>query len=83
MDSKERVKKCEEHPMFTKRKGETLKSYLERVDMEASARIMEAFRKNRKPGDRRKRYLHIVHKYSQWNKHNKSLSIHIKSEKYL
>lgn len=42
-------------PMFSKRKGESLKSYLERVDMEANARIMETFRKNRKPSERRKR----------------------------
>ena len=44
-----------EGPMFSKRKGESLKSYLERVDMEANTRIMEAFRKNRKPSERRKR----------------------------
>ena len=43
-------------PMFSKRKGESLRSYLERVDMEANAKIMETFRKNRKPSDRRKRY---------------------------
>ena len=44
-----------EEPMFSKRKGESLKSYLERVDVEANARIMETFRKNRKPSERRKR----------------------------
>ena len=44
-----------EEPMFSKRKGESLKSYLERVDVEANARIMETFRKNRKPSERRKK----------------------------
>ena len=46
--------KKEEEPMFLKREEESLRSYLERVDMEANARIMETFRKNRKPSDRRK-----------------------------
>ena len=44
-----------EGPMFTRRKGESLKSYMERMDMEANAKIMEVFRKNRKPSERRKR----------------------------
>ena len=43
-------------PVFTKRKGESLKSYLERLDMEANAQIMEAYRKSRKPSERRRRY---------------------------
>ena len=41
--------------MFTKRRGESLKSYFERIDVEANSRIMEAYRKNRKPSERRKR----------------------------
>ena len=41
--------------MFRRRKGEGLKKYLERVDMETNARIMEAFRKGRKMRERRKR----------------------------
>ena len=46
-----------EGPMFSKRNGESLKGYLERVDMESNARIMDTFRKNRKPSDRRKKYV--------------------------
>ena len=42
-------------PAFTKRKGESLRSYLERLDMEANAQIMEAYRKSRKPSERRRR----------------------------
>ena len=41
--------------MFKRRKGEGLKSYLERIDVEANARIMEAHRKNRKQSERRKK----------------------------
>ena len=41
--------------MFRRRKGEGLKKYLERVDMETNARIMEAFRKGRRMRERRKR----------------------------
>ena len=52
--------KSKEGPMFSKRKGESLKSYLERVDMEANAQIMEAFRKSRKPSERRRRYCMTV-----------------------
>lgn len=54
-DFKEIGEVKKEGPMFTRRKGETLKSYLERMDIEANAKIMEAYRKNRKPSDRRKR----------------------------
>lgn len=43
--------------MFVKRKGESLKNYLERIDVETNARIMEAYRKNRKPSERRKRFV--------------------------
>ena len=50
-----RGRDAREEPMFSKRKGESLKSYLERVDVEANARIMETFRKNRKPSERRKK----------------------------
>ena len=54
-DFKEIGEVKKEGPMFTRRKGETLKSYLERMDIEANAKIMEAYRKSRKPSDRRKR----------------------------
>ena len=54
-DDRQSRKKPGDGPMFTKRKGESLKSYLERIDMESNARIMEAYRKNRKPSERRKR----------------------------
>ena len=43
-----------EEPMFQRRKGESLKAYFERIDVESNARIMESFRKNRKMSDRRK-----------------------------
>ena len=45
-----------EEPMFQRQKGETLKAYFERIDIEANARIMESFRKSRKMSDRRQRY---------------------------
>lgn len=44
-----------EGPMFRRRKGEGLRKYLERVDMETNARIMEALKKGRKMRERRKR----------------------------
>ena len=47
--------KSEDGAMFKRRKGEGLKSYLERIDVEANARIMEAHRKNRKLSERRKK----------------------------
>ena len=40
---------------FQRRAGETLKAYLERIDVESNARIMESFRKNRRMTDRRRR----------------------------
>ena len=40
---------------FQRREGETLKAYLERIDVESNARIMESFRKNRRMSDRRRR----------------------------
>ena len=45
----------EKDETFHRREGETLKAYLERIDVETNARIMESFRKNRKMSDRRKR----------------------------
>ena len=48
-----------EQPMFKRQKGESLKAYLERIDVESNARIMEAFRRSRKQSDRRKRYVPI------------------------
>jgi len=41
---------------FQRCKGETLKAYLERIDVESNARIMECFRKNRRMSDRRRRW---------------------------
>ena len=46
---------AEKDAKFHRREGETLKAYLERIDVETNARIMESFRKNRKMSDRRKR----------------------------
>ena len=48
-----------EQPMFKRQKGESLKAYLERIDVESNARIMEAFRRSRKQSDRRKRCVPI------------------------
>ena len=45
----------QEQPMFKRQRGESLKAYLERIDVESNARIMEAFRRSRKQSDRRKR----------------------------
>ena len=42
-------------PMFQRRKGESLKAYFERIDVEANSHIMESFRKERKSSDRRKK----------------------------
>lgn len=55
-DEKGEGSSSQEGPMFRKRRGENLKSYLERIDVEANSRIMEAYRKSRKPSERRKRY---------------------------
>ena len=46
--------KRKQDPMFQRRKGESLKAYLERIDIEANAHIMESFRKNRKMSEKRK-----------------------------
>lgn len=43
---------------FERRRGETLKSYLERIDVESNERIMEAHRKNGKMSERRKRLVY-------------------------
>lgn len=43
-------------PLFKRQKGESLKAYLERIDFESNARIMEAYRKTRGKSERRKRY---------------------------
>ena len=40
---------------FQRRKGETLKAYLERIDVESNARIMECFQRNRRMSDRRRK----------------------------
>lgn len=42
-------------PMFKRQRGESLKAYLERIDVESNARVMEAYRRSRKQSDRRKR----------------------------
>ncbi len=47
-----------EGPMFERRKGESLKEYFNRIDVEANTHIMESYRANRKKSDRRKRYCH-------------------------
>ena len=49
--------KNERRPMLKRQRGESLKAYLERIDVESNERMMEAFRKSRKQSDRRKRYI--------------------------
>ena len=48
-------------PVFKRQRGESLKAYLERIDVESNARIMEAYRRNRKQSDRRKRCVHVLY----------------------
>ena len=48
-----------EEPEFQRRKGEGLKEYLDRMDVESNARIMDAFRKSRRVSDRRKRLYQV------------------------
>ncbi len=45
-----------EGPMFERRRGETVRAYFDRIDVEANARIMESYRTSRKKSDRKKRY---------------------------
>ena len=49
-------KRGHDSPMFKRQRGESLKAYLERIDIESNARIMEAYRKSRGKSERRKRY---------------------------
>lgn len=44
--------------MFVRRPGESTRTYLERIDMESEIRIAECFKKDKKKGDRRKRFEH-------------------------
>lgn len=48
--------KEKEAPMFERQKGESVRDFFDRVDVEANVRIMESYRANRKMSDRRKRY---------------------------
>ena len=48
-------KKLREAPMFKRRKGESVKDYLERVDVEANTHIMETYRKSRRINEKRRR----------------------------
>ena len=41
--------------MFRRRKGESLKGYLERVDVEANTHIMDTYRKSRRMNEKRRR----------------------------
>ena len=59
-DTKGSSAKDEQEPMFKRQRGESLKAYLERIDVESNARIMEAYRRSRKQSDRRKRYVLIL-----------------------
>ena len=52
----DRQKKDHDSLMFKRQRGESLKAYLERIDIESNARIMEAYRKSRGKSERRKRY---------------------------
>lgn len=47
--------KRDQEPVFKRQRGESLKAYLERIDIESNARLMEAYRKSRGKSDRRKR----------------------------
>jgi hypothetical protein len=40
--------------MFVRKPGESMQSYLERIDIESRNRIVDCFRKERKKGGRRK-----------------------------
>lgn len=45
---------------FQRRKGESLKAYLERLDVESNAKIMESYKRSRRVSDRRRRYVVLV-----------------------
>lgn len=47
----------EQELTFKRKKGESLKAYLERIDIESNSRMMEAHRKSRVQSERRKRYI--------------------------
>lgn len=55
VDAKGGSVKDEREPLFKRERGESLKAYLERIDVESNARIMEAYRRSRKQSNRRKR----------------------------
>ena len=59
-DTKGSSAKGEREPVFKRQRGESLKAYLERIDVESNARIMEAYRRSRKQSDRRKRCVLIL-----------------------
>ena len=63
-DSVRKQKKGKEQPMFKRQKGESLKAYLERIDIESNARIMEAYRKTRGKRERRKRCVLVNYDWS-------------------
>ena len=44
-----------EKPVFKRRKGESLKDFLERIDVEGRARMVESCKANRKITERRKK----------------------------
>ena len=52
--------KSDREPLLKRQKGESLKAYLERIDVESNARVMEAYRKTRVQSERRKRYVQLV-----------------------
>ena len=46
---------------FQRRKGESLREYLERLDVESNARIMDCYKKGRRMSERRKRLVSLPH----------------------
>ena len=51
----------EQELTFKRKNGESLKAYLERIDIESNSRMMEAHRKSRVQSERRKRYMYIIY----------------------
>ena len=48
---------ADDESSFQRRKGESLKAYLERLDVESNAKIMESYKRDRRMSDRRRRYV--------------------------
>lgn len=55
-----------EEPAFKRRKGESLKDFLERIDVEGRARMVESYKANRKMTERRKKYVDRLLNKNRW-----------------